>query len=64
MTIIVKTPNSAYSGTVLGVSFKNGTAVVTEQTIPQHLGRTIEDVIKQMKEFGYSVEVIDKTGKK
>jgi len=53
---VVETPNTAYSGKTLGVRFDNGVARVNEDTVPEALGRSPEEVAGLMaKEAGYTV---------
>ncbi len=51
----VKNPN--YRGKTLGVSFANGMAYLSPQTIDRNLGYTVEEVARLLqRDFGYQVE--------
>ncbi len=51
----VKNPN--FRGKTLGVSFSNGMAYLSPQTIDPNVGYTIEEVARLMqRDFGYEVE--------
>ncbi len=51
----IKNPN--YRGKTLGVSFANGTAYLSPQTIDPNLGYTVEEVARLLqRDFGYQVE--------
>ena len=57
---VVTTPkNPTYSGKTCGVLFQGGRAFVSEFTIDQSLGLTVEEVIEKMREdFGYEIEQV------
>ncbi len=51
----IKNPN--YRGKTLGVSFANGMAYLSPQTIDRNLGYTVEEVARLLQhDFGYEVE--------
>ncbi len=55
---LVKTlKNPKYRGKTLGVSFANGMAYLSQQTIDPNLGYTVEEVARLLqRDFGYQVE--------
>jgi hypothetical protein len=57
---LVTTPrNPSFNGKTCGVMFRGGRAFVSEHTIDQSLGWSLDEVIRRMKEdFGYEVEVV------
>lgn len=53
---VVETPNAAYKGKTLGVRFEGGVARVNDDTVPEKLGRTADEVAAAMaQEYGYTV---------
>ena len=53
---IINTKDRNYSGKTFGVKFENGSAVVNDNTVPEHLGRHPEEVADLMKrDFDYDV---------
>ena len=53
---IINTKDRNYSGKTFGVKFENGSAVVNDNTVPEHFGRHPEEVADLMKrDFDYDV---------
>lgn len=53
---IINTKDRNYSGKTFGVTFENGSAVVNDNTVPEHLGRGVDEVADLMKrDFDYDV---------
>jgi hypothetical protein len=53
---IINTKDRDYGGKTFGVKFENGSAVLNDNTVPEHLGRGVDEVADLMKrDFDYDV---------
>lgn len=53
---VVEVPNEQYKGKTLGVRFDHGVARVNDDTVPEKLGRSADEVATAMShEYGYTV---------
>ncbi len=55
---LVHVPNEQFSENIMGVQFNKGKATVDEYSVDASLGRSVEEVARQMKELGYVIEDI------
>lgn len=54
---IVHAPTEEYNGKTLGIKFSAGIAYLSDLTVPEHLGRTLEEVaLGLQRDWGYTVE--------
>jgi hypothetical protein len=57
---IARTPrNPEFAGKVYGIQFNAGKAIISKETITEHLGLTADEVAARMKaDFDYEIEKI------
>jgi len=64
MKYLATTPNPRYEGKVYGIRFSGGKALFDENTLDKSLGWRLEDIVRHMRELGYTVVPADEEGKK